>query len=518
MNTELSTSSGLNTFLTRTAYRLVSCLLPYLFLSATVSLLSDFLVMVLGRPAPSFWLLLAAGACAGTGVSALLRSEQATRSSRLRTLTAGLLIVYALVVLRHGSPFPQRLIPTTQESLLGICLCLQWIWAGRFETFFSNREQFILHMKDKNDRVLYEAIRNDDILSAATDAGLRSIQSFSRMLSFSLFCILVIGSLITLAGTDSTGVSPLSLLFCVLFFCLHLLSMTVIKTAIDEQFYAGLGLGSVFSLSRQRLLIAAGIIGSALALSAALFSDAPIIPPEFLLWLLGLLRGLHTHAASVPQGNEFHLPEQDDSSFDQLSPFPQISTQPGLDLTIVLRILKYIGLVAAVILALFFMFSPLFGKKWKSFWKENRLRNYLTTFFRMLRDAIKNFFRHDNNIPPVIATVSRKNLSQTLQNQIHSGKSLQKKREIGRLTTGFFRILDWGETAGIICSADQPPFEYVVILSLRYSERSESLQTAARLFEKALYSPQLLDVTEEKLFFDSVDRAILPIQQDPEHG
>jgi len=176
----------------------------------------------------------------------------------------------------------------------------------------------------------------------------------------------------------------------------------------------------------------------------------------------------------------------------QLLPY----TEHGSDLTGIIDALTRFAPAALVILVIIFLLVPLLSKKYRVFLYRHSLKDFIREIiahFRMLLG--KKDGPEDDGI-----LFDRDNLHEVRKQLAELGLSRRdraRRKEFGRVSRSFLRLIRWGKHHGIVFTAVSAPGSYTQKLSQRIPAHAEKLATIADCFEQAVYSP--LPLGKERL-------------------
>ncbi|MCR5764922.1 MAG: hypothetical protein K6G09_02975, partial [Treponema sp.] len=152
----------------------------------------------------------------------------------------------------------------------------------------------------------------------------------------------------------------------------------------------------------------------------------------------------------------------------------------------------------------------------KDFFSHLRQRNF-KVIFRNFIDNFKEFLKKIFNFKFKKSAYSTTD-SQLFKKKMNdflkaSKKSKEKKAELDRLTTVFVKLINWGSKYDIIYKKNLAPAEYTdkIIDYFRKIEETDNILYARKagiIFEKALYSKDLLSIQEENDFKAAVNQII----------
>jgi len=450
--------------------------------------------------------------CSGivaASLTEIFHAERLGGKAKFQALILTFLAAWGIFILLNKGEFPARANPGPERILMLVCLVVQWIWSETIAQFLRSREFLLQSLENKSGRELRATLNDDGFLLSNVMSDLKRVKSATLTASVILFILL------TILCAFGLRLTVISLIFIVLFYFLAFIACILFVIYRDEQIFAGMGLGSTFSLSAKRFRHALLFLLICAVISLLLSADKSILPPTPFLFLLGLLqRFMAWLSPKGPRTDQMKLGNNDEPPMESLKDLLGDAPNSAWDLTWIYLFFKYAILISIFAGALWFLFGSFFKREFRNFLKEGKLRKYAKLFFASARDFAMSIIRRIGSFGPggarvkTAATHSRADYEKSIKEKIRPGKSREKKTEIGKLTEQFLRIVDWGDARGIAYSPAWAPFEYATILSRTFPAAESDLVKAATLFEKALYSTSLLDKNERSLFARSVEATL----------
>jgi len=481
---------------------------PALFLASLISIFHDRLPFLPSANA-LFWTVIVCTGIVTASLMAIFRAERISGKAQFQAFILTFLAAYAIFVFLDKGEFPSRLNPGPEKILMLVCLVVEWVWSVTIAQFFQTREFLLKSLEGKSGRELHETLNDDGFLLSSVMTDIQRIKSATLTASVILF------ALIAILCAFGLHLSLISLSFIVLFYFLSFIACTLFGIYQDEQIFAGLGLGSAFSLSGKKFQYALIFLLACIVLSLVLSSDKAVLPPTFFLYLLMLLQRFMTWLSPKgPRTDQIKLINNDDPPTESLKNFLDDANGSAWNLKWMYLFFKYVILIAIFTGAVWFLFGSFFKREFRNFLKEGKPLKYLKLFFTSAQNLAASIIRRIRSIgskdarDKIRATHSRADYEKSIKEKIHPGKSREKKIEIGKLTEQFLRIVDWGDERGIAYSPVLAPLEYAAALSRSFQAAEGNLVKAATLFEKALYSTSLLDKNERDLFARSVEAVV----------
>lgn len=328
---------------------------------------------------------------------------------------------------------------------------------------------------------------------------LKSLNNTKVMqISFTLFMLLFLCALNFTTYVFSIKTYIFSFIYLVCSFFLILL----FKIYLDEIYYAFMGFEKQWG-HRQKILKTAFITFNTILIFGFIFSsnksickikrfnlDFDYIRPEKI--------EPQTFSSDIPVS-----PQMPEVTFDGL---PEV--QPNKNLEIILFIIEIILALFVVFLILTFLFKPFVSGDFLDYLRQKRLKDYFKEFAYNFREMLRNLFKRKKH--DLYATTDSKLFQNNMDFFLkRTKKSKEKKAELDRLTKMFMKLIDWGTQYYIIYKKNLAPLEYTnelssFLIKKNWDENLDKLNTAGNLFEKALYSEELLSQKEEEAFNSSV--------------
>ena len=319
--------------------------------------------------------------------------------------------------------------------------------------------------------------------------------SIVSQLIFAILCILIFIAEKNIYHQNSftVGITLVLHLICVflmfIFFC----------TNKNEVFYAFLGFDNIFKYRKK--IVKASFIICLISIVFSLFisSDSAILNYKFILAILKKIFVVESPIIQKTDIKSFNEPE-----------FPPLILEPSLYDENNNYIFELIGIIIqlffallVVFLILMFLFKPLFNEKFINFIKNNKLKLYFKNFFNTLKKIIKSIFFGSSIELQKYTTVESKsfydNISEFLKK---SKKSKAKKEELDRFTKKYMKLVDWAKSKEITYKKTYGPLEFCKMINV------DSAVKAGEIFEKALYSFELVSEAEEIEFNKLIEETI----------
>jgi hypothetical protein len=476
-------------------YALFALYMPLAVLTAFDLLLRELLVFNVAIPI----LCGVASALAATFYCDFTKDDKSSRFvSNIRGGIAVILLSYlgSSLITRKGGVWNTWLLPDVTSIAAAIGALYVWDSVISLKRLFSCRKQFDEYVESYKGNRLQEALSdNPSLLDYTNEKIVKTRNNYLTQLVIAAF-ILVITAYFKAR----------------LPFSLYLLMILVLESVVclfgflvifdREQYYAGEGI-VLPPFDRVKRMLGIGIICGLCVICAAFLSfDKNILSLSPIIdFLKRLLRFFQRFIAIRTASN---LPETNFPNMELNPVFPDLP-EPNEPWRI-WAWLKY-GLIAFVAASfLWFMVSPLFsqggGNKRLAFLQKLGL--IIREWFKGVLNAFASLFafiRDGKNGKKL--RKQRTSEIRKVAETVLGAYSAAKKRDIRRSVTLFARLIIWGgEVQHVIWKPAYAPGEYCKLLAASTAADgiSEWIIRSGELFEKALYSAEVLSGAEKKEF------------------
>lgn len=422
----------------------------------------------------------------------LFVNEKSNAGVHIRFMIIYLLIILTAAFFIFGRKF---------NFLLLISLTFQYFISNRIHDLFLRHQIFIIHCEGKKGKALTEHLFRDNLFVKDLGISLKKTQTTLLILSF----VSVISLIILLAWKARLT------FYILLSFFIFFLSVFFICICIGffskEAFYASLGFTEIIRNKSKVLKSCFIILFISIILAFIFSSNSSLIDlskfPKF-------ARKLETHYYNqnfIPPDPTPGLANDFRNQLAKLDTREWISEEV---MNMILKILKYILITVSGIFLIVKFFKPFFSLGWQRFWSES----HLYKFFKAVINEISVFFRliflHEKKSDVKYSTVSSRNFLNSMQQVIkQSSKSKKKKIELDRLTKQFVKLIIFAEAHGYKYKKNLAPLEYTSMLTDSNLFNLSCANKAGCLFEKALYSKDILSKEEETQFVKNLKDAII---------
>jgi len=495
-------------------YSLLALFIPVTTLAAFVLLieamtsanLNSFLLIVLS----------CAGGLAASFYCDFMKDAKSSRTAA--DIRGGIIITVSCYIcsslLRREVSFNEKFLPDLINIFSCIASLYAWIYVLSLKRLFSARWQFETYAKLYQGEKLQTVLFEDSALLKYTEENISKTQ-------WRYFLQLVVIGILAISCSIIKINLPLSL---------YILLALILTGAVclfgffeimkKEHYYAGEGISLSVNDRTKRIL--AMIILTTICLAAAIFpaSDKSVLSFSwiigFFLWLFSLFRRPNNAPREIAH-NETPLGMEIDQSpfnFDEAASSPLWETISKY----LLIILKYGIIILAVAGFIRFMISPLINKG--DFKKElsfrRRLLRIITEWFRGISNFFAAFFESLKN--GGTARKLRKYDDEEIRrtaDSLFSAYSSAKKSDMKHSVTLFAKLILWGaQTRNVEWKPSLAPAEYCAILAAAaqvnddiapndettLQQLNEGIIRCGEIFEKALYSAEILSDEEKKEF------------------
>jgi cobalamin synthase len=448
----------------------------------------------------------------GVALGNLLDSERAGGLSRLRELVLISGAVYLLASLAGvwigppagaGTPLESlafRLKPSWFSAWLTGFAFVQWNLTASFQRSLRARELFLEEVEGLSGPPLQTAVRDAGDLSEEALAGLRRLGGLT-----SAFAAVMVLAWLALAAAGMPA-RPASLIAALPCFLYRPFIRSLIAQYSLEHEAAGEGLRVDAVLRRKRLRAAGLLIAAAAAVGLALSAEASLLPAA---WIVAVFNWLFSAKLG---GRLIEPPERPPEDGNQqlaqaLRQLGEAAGPPLFDLSKFLAALRPYLVAAAIAAAAYFLAAPLFSRYFRDSLRGRSLAKALAAKWRqllawLLRGRAKDAPAarlDDADLEPLrraLADISRRRVG------------LEKRREVGRLTRLYLRLVAWGSARAYPYGRAAAPGEYAVRLAAAFPDLSAQLRTAGEVFEEALYSDRLVDGERQRAFKAAVEAVL----------
>jgi len=428
-----------------------------------------------------------------------------------------LIVFYVLVsVFRRELPFVWRFRPGIVNILSAMGALYTWYSVISLKQLFSARRQFEKYMELYREEQLQSVLREDISLIQYIDEKITKRR-------FRYVVLLVIVGILTLISVIMKVHLSLSLyLMLIGILVVAVFICGFFEIMLREQHYAveGIALSAADRLKHTGGIWVLILLCTVCAILAA--SDTSLLPftaiASFFAWLLSLFGNLSPNKPTNTLGPEsiepLEMPQPINLPFENAdSPLPKWLTEYGP------MILKYSLIFLAAAAFVRFMISPLLNRGKPSGEKlkfHERLWHIIAEWFKRMLVVLSSFyaFLKNNKTTRKLNKYNSEEIRRTAAT-ILNAYSQAKKQDMRRSATLFARLIIWGnEVFQLTWKPSYAPGEYCVILAASMAATTatatldligEKVIRCGELFEKALYSAEVLSAAEQREFKNLVE-------------
>lgn len=507
-------------------HKFIAFIIPFLFINCFISLLEN-LVAHFGVDLGFHWLFrITISLLVGIsflGISSILSIEKIGILGKLRAAIFSLILMYLITIPFNTNPFPNKLIPLPNQWLIMIFVVIECLLISYYQSKYIEREYFLETTKNLDGNELYATMRETGNLSLEASNSLQKTKIPNIIF---LIIILLFHFILLLAKINvKTSCYVWTILFCIFW----VFANQIIRFSNDEQYYAGLGIGKIFSFFNKRLLYVLLFLLMCFGFAFIFSTNKAILPASLLTalwaWLLSFKRTPKYKAPPQLPDNNSDLTE----SIDISELLDQLDKTENKDFTWLFNLIKYIFIFSLIIGFLFFLFSVFFKKDFKTFIQQRKLFILIKSFFSYIKESIKSLCRNiisarKKRTQKISKSRSTNDFENSIKTKIKQKKSVEKQEEIGRLSNYFLKLIAWGETFNIQWNITMAPVEYTDFLFSQLTNLSQTenvffdketlsllqdeIKVSGKLFEQSLYAKELLTKDEEKTFTSSIEKIL----------
>jgi hypothetical protein len=504
-------------------YSLLALYMPLTILAAFAFLLRALLPL----PFPAFFIIISGviSAAAASFYCDFMKDEKASRTSAdIRGTIIVILLSYTLSSLfRLEIPWNRRFLPGVSSIFASIGALYAWVSVISLKELFSLRKRFEAYTELHHGEQLTDALFGDPVLLQSIDSKIVKIRQFF------IYQFILIGIILIIASVLNISL-PLGLYFLLIAILVNGICIIGFFGIVRrEQYFAGEGI-VLPAIDRNKRILGMGIF-AAICIAAAILvsSDLAILPFSLLTSLFGLLSSLARRPPQVLSETP-PLPTMPPMDFGQ--PFQDLDTE-AQGSGLFWEWMKYVLIALTAAGFIVFMISPLLNRgssKGKlSF--SRRLHRIIAEWLKGIARSLKSFFVFIGHSMTAGKTGRKlrkpgsaeiKRMAET----VLGAYSQAKNREMRRSITLFARLIIWGgEVRNVEWKPALAPGEYCTLLAAASSATVTPPDTAyadpsalrrqnmgiircGELFEKALYSAEVLSEAERNEFKDQVELVV----------
>ncbi|MCL2209245.1 MAG: hypothetical protein FWC19_03165 [Treponema sp.] len=442
-----------------------------------------------------------------------IKSEKTSGNIRGGILIAAAVYIFSSIFLREFQLI-ERFLPNHVNIFSSVCALYTWINIISYRQLFNSRLQFNAVTENFNGEKLREKLVEDTSLLFYTNENINKAQ-FNYFFQVVIICVLALICAIFKIHL-STALRFLLIFILAAGVFIHAL-FQIIKW---EQYYAGEGITLNAASRSKRLLAVITLTLSALVLAFLAASDKSIIPfsliTGFFTWFFSLFQ--FPSASFEPAGSNEITP-----NISQMHDFSGIGETPSSPVWELITKYGYMALKYGLILlaaGLFirFMISPLLNRGKADIKTSflNKLKRIIIDWHTGMLNAISSFFLQlKNEKIKKLNKINAEDISRAAE-LIYNAYTPAKRKDVKQSVTLFARLIVWGsEARNVIWKPSFAPGEYCAILASSKNKeedsnheiqiQNEGILRCGEIFEKSLYSAEVLSVSEKNEFRELVE-------------
>lgn len=174
------------------------------------------------------------------------------------------------------------------------------------------------------------------------------------------------------------------------------------------------------------------------------------------------------------------------------------------------KFLTFAFIVGLAGLVIYFIWHFIFSETFFKLFTTNLIFQILAQFFQNIQKFFNRLFSRHSQLREY-TTVNSREFKHNMDWMIRKSKrTSQKKEELDRLTKKFMQLIVWGDKHAIKYKNTMAPGDYSELVQNYLNEndldKDDIAIRAGYIFEKALYSKELISKEEEKEFWEKIDR------------
>lgn len=378
-------------------------------------------------------------------------------------------------------------------------MILEYIFTVLLNKPIYFQEKFLKQIEPWDIKTLGPNLRADSI----TVETLNKAIDRNRLILL-ISCIIIITASFIVNRLKEKITSPtlivLMIIFTILYFVCSAFLFAVYNVFQKNTYFAFLGFKNVISKKRIILKYSLIIISISLLFGAILSRNKTI----FSLYFEPAPYNQQYREPQQVEKQNFEI-EEDDVKIDLKDMMGQDNSNPILDK--IMDFLSLILIITFAIFILFLFFRYIITDQFLSFFREHMLLNIIKEIFLKIKLFFESLFGLKKTEKETYATVNSRNFKNHIDRFIKKAKkSSEKKQELDRLTKKFMQIISWGDKNKIKYRNTMAPAEYINQINNSLSDID--ILRVGYIYEKSLYSNELLSEQEEKEYFDLANKVL----------
>jgi len=466
-------------------------------------------------------------ALAASLYSVLMKDVKSGRTAA--NIRGGIIILVIFYIIsslyRSHLSWIDKFFPNMINISVSVCAVFIWNSVISLKQFFNARIRFEIITESFQGEQLKERLFSDPSLLLYNDEHIRKAR-YNYFFQLSVICIFTVICLIFNIHL------PLSLyIFIIIMIAAAVCIYGFFEIINWEQYFASEGINLSAHDRSKRISAVIIIIIPGIIIALLLSSNKNLIPfsiiTGFFTWFFSLFDRQYTVIDTAAGYDAFtnQVITPDLSVFEELppsSPVLQTISKYGL------LIIKYSLIILAAVFFIRFMISPLLnrGEKKEKIKISKNIFLIISEWFRGIIEAIVSFFANlkENNT----MKLRKQNTDQINKTAeiLFNVYSPVKKQDMRQSITLFARLIIWGgETRNVTWKPSHAPGEYCAILAdavycgtagcdaviishnggIDLQKQNKNIIRCGAIFEKAIYSAEVLSDEERKEFNDLIE-------------
>lgn len=446
---------------------------------------------------PILFTLLATGMAAlRFGSEAAMRRSRAGLASRARLFLVVSGLAYLAVLFAQGLPLAWTAASYLSAGYQLLIMLTAYGVASTLAGVFSDHAWLMKSVyRHKAVAERHEALRDMQFVIADTMKSL----THARHVLTTGFALMVV--IILVGWINGQFPSTAGLVLLVGSGMLRYLVQTSIEAIADEYRYLGDGGRLPGRYRRRRLAHASALLLVAAVGAISIAGNRSLVPYSYLqgffAWFSGLFPQMDLQAPPPQIDQQYEV-------FQRIAEGIALGEDPGdppAFLQSLLMILQ--GMLRAAIVGSLFMFltAPLFSRSFRRNVRDLGFCRAILEWVHSVRRSAMLFFRALGQRIRRVSVPGWQRTGGTRERAAgrdDTAQSPQKTRELAAFSRRFMRLSRWAQKRGVGRRGGEAPGEFAERLAKRYPQLATTFVSIGRLYEKNLYSDDLLSVDDAK--------------------
>jgi hypothetical protein len=430
------------------------------------------------------------------GSESVMRRSRAGLASRARLFIVVSGVAYLAVLLAQGLPWAWTAASHVSAGYQLLIMLTAYGVASMLAGVFSDHTWLMKSVyRHKAIAERREALRDMQFVIADTMESL----THARHVLTTGFALMVV--IILVGWINGQFPSTAGLVLLAGSGILRYLVQTTIEAIADEYRYLGDGGRLPRRYRRRRLAQASGLLCVAAVGAISLAGNRSLVPYSYLqgffAWLSGLFPQMDLQAPPPQINQQYEV-------FQRIAEGIALGEDPG-DPPAFLQLLLVIlqGMLRAAIVGGLFMFlaAPLFSRSFRRNVRDMGFRRAILEWVHSVKRSAVLFLRALRQRIRRVSIPGWQRTGGTRESATRRGdtaQSPQKIRELAVFSRRFMRLSRWAQKRGVGRRGGEAPGEFAERLAKRYPQLATPLVSIGSLYEKNLYSVDLLSANDAK--------------------